>query len=101
MRLEISEDAERDLRTIYHQGVTAFGLAQADLYIDGLLDAMDLIADFPEVARFRMDYHPPARIYPHGSHIIIYDLDEAGSRVVIVRIRHGHEDWLDSARDKP
>jgi toxin ParE1/3/4 len=93
MRLEISEDAERDLRNIYRQGVTAFGLGQADDYIDSLLAAMDLIADFPKIARLRMDYNPPTRIYLHGSHAIVYDLDEAEGRVVVVRIRHGHEDW--------
>ena len=99
MRLEISEDAERDLLAIYHQGAVTFGLAQADGYIDALLEAMDLIADFPEIARLRMEYHPPARLYPHGSHVIVYDLDEAGGRVVIVRIRHGHEDWQGRSGD--
>ena len=69
-----------------------FGLSQADRYIDGLLGTLELIADFPEIARLRTGIDPPVRAWPYRSHVILYDLGEAGG-VLIVRIRHGLEDW--------
>lgn len=69
-----------------------FGLSQADRYIDGLLETLELIADFPEIARLRTGIAPPVRGWPYRSHMILYDLGEDGG-VLIVRIRHGLEDW--------
>jgi toxin ParE1/3/4 len=34
------------------------------------------------------------RVHPCGSHIIIYTVNKAGG-VLIVRVRHGREDWAD------
>ena len=76
-----------------------FGQAQADRYIDGLLETLDLIAEFPEMSRLRTEIDPPMRVHPHQSHAIIYKIDER-SDVLIVRIRHALEDWQRSgARD--
>lgn len=68
-----------------------FGLSQADAYIRGLLQAMDTIAAYPEAHRVYEETIPPVRFRPHKSHVIVYALDESG--VLVVRIRHGHEDW--------
>jgi toxin ParE1/3/4 len=75
-----------------------FGVAQADRYIEGLLNALDMIADFPAAARLRTELQPPIRAYPYKSHLILYDLDATGD-VLVVRIRHGHEDWAGQAGD--
>jgi toxin ParE1/3/4 len=91
-RLTISKDARRDLSSIYLQGVQTFGPAQADRYIDALLDVLDMIADFPEISRLRTEIEPPVRAYTHQSHVILYDFDANGD-VMIVRIRHVLEDW--------
>lgn len=96
-RLTVSEDADHDLDSLYRQGVMAFGFTQADQYINGLLDTLDLIAAFPGVARLRSELTPQIRAYPHRSHMIFYDVDDGGN-VVIVRIRHAHEDWAATTR---
>jgi toxin ParE1/3/4 len=90
--LRISLAARQDLSTIYRHGVEAFGQRQADRYIDGLLDTLDLLADFPEMARVRDSLNPPARVHGHLRHVIVYDL-LADEIVLIVRIRHALEDW--------
>ncbi|MBC8518911.1 MAG: type II toxin-antitoxin system RelE/ParE family toxin [Gammaproteobacteria bacterium] len=36
----------------------------------------------------------PVRIHPIQSHITIYTISDDGN-VFIIRIRHGHEDWLE------
>lgn len=97
-RLTVSEEADRDLDALYRQGVEMFGIAQADRYIEGLLNALDLIADFPGTARLRTELQPPIRAYLYKSHLILYDIGATGD-VLVVRIRHGHEDWTGQAGD--
>ena len=97
-RLTVSEEAARDLVSLYRQGVEMFGIAQADRYIEGLLNALDLIADFHGAARLRTELQPPIRACPYKSHLVPYDVDARGD-VLVVRIRHGHEDWAGQAGD--
>ena len=33
----------------------------------------------------------PRRFHPVGSHIVLYQLN--GDEILIIRIRHPHEDW--------
>ncbi len=35
---------------------------------------------------------PPVRIQPCGRHLVVYVAEDGGD-VLIIRIRHGHEDW--------
>jgi len=101
-RLLLSEAADRDLENIYIQSVELFGPRQADHYIDGLLDTLDMIAAFPRMARLREDVLPPVRAHAHQSHMILYDVDDHED-VLIIRIRHAHEDWqqLSEGTDQP
>jgi plasmid stabilization system protein ParE len=46
-------------------------------------------------AHFARECHeivPPVRIHPIGSHLIVCTLDDHGE-ILILRVRHGHEDW--------
>jgi toxin ParE1/3/4 len=43
------------------------------------------------VARERSEMNPPARVHPVKSHIVVYLIDDKGP--LILRIRHGAEDW--------
>lgn len=36
------------------------------------------------------------RIHPFEAHIVVYTIEE-GEGVLIVRVRHGHEDWAGEA----
>jgi len=95
-RLRISTDADTDLGRLYLQGVDLFGVVQADRYIEELFAALDLISTFPRMARLRHDIQPPVWAYPFKAHMILYDIDDQGD-VLVVRIRHAHEDWQDTA----
>jgi toxin ParE1/3/4 len=44
------------------------------------------------MARARPEWPASVRAFPHGSHVILYEQTETG--IVILRVRHGHEDWL-------
>lgn len=94
----LTRKAAEDILAIFTAGVRQFGLAQAEKYHAGLEQAFLLLADNPELARNRQEISPPVRVYPYGSHLIIY-LVEENRDILIVRVRHGHEDWLE--REEP
>jgi len=78
------------------EGLTSFGLVQADKYHSGLSATFEFLAEYPRAARLREEISPPVRAYPYKSHLVIYEL-EGNDAVVILRVRHGREDWLPDA----
>jgi toxin ParE1/3/4 len=94
VRFRLSGAARGDLKAIYRQGEEQFGHKRADAYSSGLITAFNLIADYPHVGRLRTETRPPVRVQPYRSHVIVYATDKAG--VLILRIRHAHEDWIDN-----
>lgn len=90
--MRLSKAARADLREIYLRGVEVFGSAQADMYIEGLLAALDLLADYPRLGQAEEELGPTARRHAYRSHVILYRTD-GDADVRIQRIRHGREDW--------
>lgn len=88
----LTELAEDDVIGIAEDGVRLFGAAQAQRYHNELFAVFELIAASPRMARERQEISPPVRVHPFKAHLIIYTIEENGD-VLIVRIRHGHEDW--------
>jgi toxin ParE1/3/4 len=84
--------ASRDFEHILHQGLEQFGIEQARRYRTGLSDAFSYLSAFPRAARLRDEIEPPVRVHRFGSHVILYDIVDDDS-IVILRIRHGREDW--------
>ncbi|KKB06785.1 hypothetical protein VE25_20985 [Devosia geojensis] len=80
------------MRAIYRESANQFGLAQADKYHDGLYEAIQLLADFPEAAPERHELRPAMRAYPKGSHLIVYRIDARG--IEIIRVFHQRQDWI-------
>ena len=78
---------------IYIESFRQFGEAQAEAYAQKLTETFERLAKFPRLARERVELPPPVRIHPCGPHVIVY-LEMALGNVLIVRIRHGREDWV-------
>lgn len=93
MRFSLSVEAEEDIIAIAEQGVCMFGTAQARRYHDDLFTVFDLIAANPRMAREREEISPPVRIHPFKAHLIVCRIEEGGA-IFVIRIRHGHEDWV-------
>ena len=96
MGFRLSLAAEEDIIHIAEQGVRLFGIAQARRYHEELFAIFDLIAANPRMARERQEISPPIRIHPFKAHLVVYRI-EAEGRILIIRIRHGHEDWAGDA----
>lgn len=93
MKYELCAAAYEDFLHLYAQGISRFGFRQAEIYVDGLERAFELIAQNPKLARLRSETSPPVRIHPHGSHLVIYR--ETGDGALILRIRHARENWME------
>lgn len=92
MAYRLTQKAADDLRRIYVEGIDSFGAEAAARYHARLGEVFDILSAHPLMARERREISPPVRVHPCGSHIIIY-LAEAKGDVLIIRIRHGREDW--------
>ena len=93
MAYRLSVEAEEDVIGIYISGTEQFGPVQAERFHDNLEKIFNFLSEYPQVARVREELTPSVRVHPFGSHIIMYNVDEAGD-VFVIRIRHAHEDWL-------
>lgn len=93
MTFRLTRKAEGDVIEIYRYTTLTFGVAQADAYYAELQATFQLIARQPYIARARAEIDPPVRIHRHGPRVVIYVVS-ADESVLIVRVRHGREDWL-------
>ena len=50
------------------------------------------------MARLRLEYDPPMRVFAFKAHVIVYHQEQDG--VLIQRVRHGHEDWQGATGDE-
>jgi toxin ParE1/3/4 len=89
----LSGAAEEDLAHIAAYTVGTFGIEQAIAYRDGLIRTFAFLAENPKAARLRHELKPPLRAFRFQSHLIFYD-EQPGGGILIVRVRHGREDWL-------
>jgi toxin ParE1/3/4 len=94
MGFRLTAQAEEDIVGIAEAGIRLFGETQALAYHQQLFEMFELIAASPQMARERPEITPPVRVHPFKSHVIIYVLTEPDD-VLIVRVRHSHEDWLE------
>ncbi len=92
----LTQAASDDIAAVFIEGQALFGLAQADKYHTGLAEAFQFLADFPRAARMRDEIDPPVRVYRYRSHMIVYDLADTDT-VIVLRVRHGREDWLNDS----
>ncbi len=92
MAYKLSVKAEQDIVHAFHEGVRLFGVEQAEKYFAGMEQVFQFLSDTPKAARQRTEITPPVRIHPYRSHIIVYLIDSK-SDVLILRVRHGRENW--------
>lgn len=81
--------AEADLTEIWHYSAATWGPQQADSYVDALFVALDLLADFPQMARERSEFTHLVRIHHSGTQLVIYQTTDQG--IVVIRLLHAHQ----------
>lgn len=91
MKIAFSRQAEADIAAINREGIGLFGPRQAQKYAGEMAEAFRMIASYPHASPVREELAHPVRVRAFGSHVILYELRE--DLVLILRIRHGYEDW--------
>lgn len=89
----LTRRADEDILAVYLQGHAMFGEPQADLYHDDLHALFHRLADYPGIARVRSEIIPPVRAFSFKAHLVIYE--DAPDGIVILRVRHAAENWID------
>ena len=93
MKIALSAEADADIKALIRQGLDRFGPSQVEAYLDGLEEVFRLISTFPALGAERGEFSRPYRSYPYKAHIVFYRVE--AERVLVVRVRHGREDWQD------
>jgi toxin ParE1/3/4 len=95
MRLELSDEADKDLVDILEYGTANFGWDRAEAYAASFEESFARLIDHPHIGALHPEVCPPIHSWPHGSHRIFYDVE--GDRIVVQRILHKSVDvarWL-------
>lgn len=89
--IDVSVRAQTDVRRLSRFGVTTFGAARTEVYLDGFWRQLDLLAAHPFVGR---PVHGRTGLlrFGYGSHVIFYTVDL--DRIVIRRVLHASVDVL-------
>ena len=83
--------AVADLDAMWAYTVETWSETQATTYLTGLDVALQLLADFPDMARVRQEFSPPVRIHPYQKHLIVFLADD--TKIDVVRITHSRANW--------
>ncbi len=68
----INEAAEEDIARLYLYGVRRFGLTQADVYYEGLINRIEAIGENPSLYPAVNDLRPGYRRSIYGAHAIYF-----------------------------
>lgn len=71
-RLELTLEAQDDLRDIIQYTLETWDETQALVYRDKLVTALEILCDNPCLGHSRSDILPGYRAYPVGEHVLIY-----------------------------
>jgi toxin ParE1/3/4 len=86
----VRSEATADIAGVYAHSIEQFGLPIADRYHDGLQEAVERLARFPQSGPVYPGIRPAIRYLAYRSHYIFYDFD--GTTVWVVRILHHAQD---------
>lgn len=85
-RYTLTGKADSDIQNIAETSIAQWGLHRAEAYILTLHDALQRLADFPDIGRNAHHIRPGYLQSESGSHTIFYRTAEDG--IIIVRILH-------------
>jgi len=99
MACQLTRKGAEDIGRTYLNSVERLDQKQADAYHDLLANTFRFLAQKPRAAHIRTELAGDIRIHPVKSHIVICRMEPSG-KILILRVRHGHEDWADPVRER-
>ncbi len=80
----LSEIAGLDINDLYVDGVLKYGLRQADLYYNGLIERFEFLADNPDIGTNSDELAPNVQRFPYGRHVVFFI--SVDTETLIVRV---------------
>lgn len=71
----LTRDAQQDLKGIRRYTVDRWGQEQSRKYLQGVREAMELLAEFPGQGLARLDVGEGVFSFPYGSHMLYYRVE--------------------------
>jgi toxin ParE1/3/4 len=90
MILRISSEASEDLASVWEYTKNHWGIAQADLYVDGFMMRFVWLGENRTLWRSRPDIRPGVYSCPYKSHVIFFS--QSDGCINILRILHRRMD---------
>ena len=72
LEIRLTPSALRDMRNLYDWSVDRFGIVQANHYSSQIMNAIDLMAESPGLARDASAVRKKLYKYSSGSHVIFF-----------------------------
>jgi plasmid stabilization system protein ParE len=91
MKLDLTQAAREDLRSIRDYTLAKWGEAQEHIYLDRMWLKFEQIAQDSTVYRFRHDLFPDCQIASEGKHVILFRVKKEVLQVA--RVLHGAMDF--------
>lgn len=89
--------AHADLRAIWDFTAAQWSPEKAEDHLSGLGRLFELLAQHPEIARERPEFHPPVRLHPYLSHLVIFtNTDEV---LEVISVVHRRANWSELLTD--
>lgn len=82
----LTRDAQQNLRDIRRYTVNTWGQPQSKTYLEGMQDAIRLLAEFPGQGLARQDVDDGVFSFPYGSHMLYYRLEK--QQLVVFGVLH-------------
>ncbi len=98
MKVRLKAQARTDLLALRAWGEDRWGPARTRDLLEGLIEAIERLAQFPEMGRPRGVFAPGLRSQRHRGHVIFYLVEDGGTAVVAVlheRRNHAALDFSD------
>ena len=90
-RLELTEIARADLKSIRRYSIRIWGQDRTSRYMGAIRDTLKGLARGTVLTRNRDDLRPRLQMAASGRHCIFFEADE--SRVLVVRVLHDRMDY--------
>jgi len=91
VRLEITQAALEDLRSVRDYTLETWGSAQEQAYLERIWKRFGEIMADPRLFRFRSDLFKHCQLAAEGKHVILFRVDE--DALQIVRVLHSAMDF--------
>ena len=98
MTVRIKRRARADLLAVRAWGETHWGLQKSREFLEGLIERIEELQDFPMMGRARPSLHPELRSIRYNGYVLFYALEEGAPVIVAVlheRQNHAALDFAD------